>query len=263
MFRDESSKVMQKAHASWGVDKPASVGSPGNHPSSASSSSSSSVSSWGSSSPSSTTSSEGQSPPYRRSSASSVVPASTLHVITPKMYRKVEPTIEQKGLQFFLDRYLLGQPDAPANNEQLAAYSSGPAAMQNVMIAVGLAGLSNTVGDRAMNMFSRQKYTQALKQVQGLIAAKPTASTTVIPPLRIVVTLALFEVSLQPRPCPCSPPAKRRPWLMPNTHRSSKAAATNCQRALPMYIYSALSRFYAVLCLYAAPHKVAYGASSN
>lgn len=120
------------------------------------------------------------------------------------MYRKVEPTIEQKGLQFFLDRYLLGQPDAPTNNEQLAAYSSGPAAMQNVIIAVGLAGLSNTVGDRAMNMLSRQKYTQALTQVQGLIAAKPTASTTVIPPLRIVVTLALFEVSLQPRPCPCS-----------------------------------------------------------
>lgn len=35
---------------------------------------------------------------------------------------------------------------------------------------------------------------------------------------------------------------------MSNTYRSFKAAATNCQRALPMYIYSAPSHFYAVLC---------------
>lgn len=260
MFRDESSKVIQKAHASWGVDKVATVGSPGQH-SSYASSSSSSASSWGSSSPSSTTSSEGQSPPHRRSSAGSVVPDGTLHIITPKMYRKVEPTIEQRGLQFFLDRYLLGQPDAPANNEQLASYSSGPAAMQNVMIAVGLAGLSNTVGDRAMNMLSRQKYTQALTQVQGLIASKPTGSATVIPPLRIVVTLALFEVSFQP----LGPalPAAGRPSLMSYTYRSFKAAATNCRQALPMFIFSAPSRFCAVLCPYAAPRRVACGAFCN
>lgn len=111
------------------------------------------------------------------------------------MYMRIEPTIEQKGYQFFLDRYLLGQPDAPQNSEQLAAYASGPDALQNVMVAVGLAGLSNTQGDRAMNTLSRQKYTDALRQTSQLIATKPTQPGAVMFPVRAVITLALFEVS--------------------------------------------------------------------
>ncbi|KAK8034769.1 hypothetical protein PG993_009764 [Apiospora rasikravindrae] len=123
-----------------------------------------------------------------------VIPLVDRQTVSPRICMTVEPTIEQKGYRFFLDRYLLGQPDAPQNSEQLAAYASGPDALQNVMVAVGLAGLSNTQGDKAMNVLSRQKYTDALRQTSQLIAAKPTKPGAVMFPVRAVITLALFEI---------------------------------------------------------------------
>ncbi|KAK8136653.1 hypothetical protein PG984_004593 [Apiospora sp. TS-2023a] len=191
MFRDETSKVVQKSHASWKTASPDQA-QQAHQPSSASSAAST-HSPWSSSSPSSTTSSEGHSPPSRRSSTAVALSRNT-RATSPKIYMRIEPTIEQKGYQFFLDRYLLGQPDAPQNSEQLAAYASGPDALQNVMVAVGLAGLSNTQGDRAMNNLSRQKYTDALRQTSQLIAAKPTNPGAVMFPVRAVITLALFEI---------------------------------------------------------------------
>ncbi|KAK8058960.1 hypothetical protein PG994_009408 [Apiospora phragmitis] len=188
MFRDETSKVVQKSHASWGTTSPDQA-----HQPSSATSAVSTYSPWSSSSPSSTTSSDGSSPPSRRPSTA-VAAIRKSQAVSPRICMRVEPTIEQKGYRFFLDRYLLGQPDAPTNSEQLAAYASGPDALQNVMVAVGLAGLSNTQGDRAMNVLSRQKYTDALRQTSQLIAAKPTQPGAVMFPVRAVITLALFEI---------------------------------------------------------------------
>ncbi|KAK8111550.1 uncharacterized protein PG998_008007 [Apiospora kogelbergensis] len=188
MFRDETSKVVQKSHASWGTTSPDQA----NPPSSATSAANS-YSPWSSSSPSSTTSSDTTSPLSRRSSTA-VATIRNPPFVMPGICMNVEPTIEQKGYRFFLDRYLLGQPDAPENSEQLAAYASGPDALQNVMVAVGLAGLSNTKGDRAMNVLSRQKYTDALRQTSQLIAAKPSQPGAAMFPVRAVITLALFEI---------------------------------------------------------------------
>jgi hypothetical protein len=103
--------------------------------------------------------------------------------------------MEQRGLEFFIQRYLMRNPEAPQTAEQLAVYSNRNDAMQSVMLAVGLAGLSNIKGDKAMNLLSRQKYTMALKQTGQLIATKPTSPLSVMAPLRAVVTLALFEVT--------------------------------------------------------------------
>ncbi|KAK6834278.1 hypothetical protein PG987_008972 [Apiospora arundinis] len=188
MFRDETSKVVQKSHASWGTTSPDQA-----HQPSSASSVTNSYSPWSSSSPSSTTSSDIPSPVSRRASTA-VAALRNRQAVAPGICMTVEPTIEQKGYRFFLDRYLMGQPDAPQNSEQLAAYASGPDALQNVMVAVGLAGLSNTQGDRAMNVLSRQKYTDALRQTSQLIAAKPSQPGAVMFPVRAVITLALFEI---------------------------------------------------------------------
>lgn len=118
-----------------------------------------------------------------------------LELLSPKMYGAVMPTLEQRGLDFFIQRYLMRNPEAPQTAEQLAVYSNRSDAMQSVMLAVGLAGLSNIQGDRAMNLLSRQKYTLALRQTGQLISTKPSDPLSLMAPLRAVVTLALFEVA--------------------------------------------------------------------
>ncbi|KAH8200239.1 hypothetical protein TruAng_005575 [Truncatella angustata] len=109
-------------------------------------------------------------------------------------YARVEPTIDQRGLQFFVDQYLMKTPDAPSLGRHLAVYSGSSEAMQTIMIAVGLAGLSHKQGDRAMNLVARQKYTTAMKQTRQLIATGPNDAVSVMAPLRAVVSLAMFEV---------------------------------------------------------------------
>jgi hypothetical protein len=117
-----------------------------------------------------------------------------MELLSPKMQTRVEPTMEQRGLQFFIEQYLMKTPDAPSADRHLAVYSGSTEAMQTVMIAVGLAGLSHKKGDRAMNLVARQKYTTALKQTSQLIAAGPADAIAVMGPLRAVVSLAMFEV---------------------------------------------------------------------
>lgn len=117
-----------------------------------------------------------------------------MELLSPKIQAKVEPTVEQRGLQFFIEQYLMKTPDAPSLDRHLAVYSGSTEAMQNVMIAVGLSGLSHRQEDRAMNLVARQKYTTALKQTGQLIAAGPSDAISVMGPLRAVVTLAMFEV---------------------------------------------------------------------
>ncbi|KAI2639667.1 hypothetical protein GGS26DRAFT_277816 [Hypomontagnella submonticulosa] len=177
MFRDESSKVIQKAHAQWG-----SSGSP-TDPSGglALASSSSSVSAWASESPSSSS----DSPP-------AATPVPQREVAPERVPKKVDLSMEQQGLQFYINRYLMGHPDSPRTGDQVAAYFSSADAAQNIMIAVGLAGLSNLQGDKNMNLFARSKYVAALKQTGQLIASNDPSG--LIPRLRSVVTLALFEV---------------------------------------------------------------------
>ncbi|KAH8668336.1 hypothetical protein BX600DRAFT_254071 [Xylariales sp. PMI_506] len=182
MFRDESSKVIQKAHAQWGAG-----GSP---PSAASASSSAS---W-TSSPSSSTS-EARSPPADGTeSSAAIILNRNMQLLSPRIHATVEPTLEQRGIQFFIDNYLMKTPDAPQASQHLAVYSGSSPAMQSVMMAVGLAALSNKQGDRAMNLIARQKYTTALKQTGQLIASRPIDTPSVMSPLRAVVMLALFEV---------------------------------------------------------------------
>ncbi|KAI1453603.1 hypothetical protein F4805DRAFT_362089 [Annulohypoxylon moriforme] len=179
MFRDESSKVIQKAHAQWG-----SSGSPTDATGSSSlASSSSSTSIWTQESPASTSTSD--SPPAD-------TPIATRDLTPARIPRKVDLNVDQQGMQFYINRYLMNHPDSPKTRDQVAEYFSSADSAQNVMVAVGLAGMSNLLGNKNMNLLARSKYVTALKQTGQLIASNNPAG--LIARLRSVVSLALFEV---------------------------------------------------------------------
>ncbi|TRX89581.1 hypothetical protein FHL15_009490 [Xylaria flabelliformis] len=182
LFRDESSKVIQRAHAQWGT------GTPGSPPDGSSESSSPSSGSVASISPSRR---------IPRATAGSVPlpPATTAQeIIGPRIPRRVEPNLDQRGLKFYVERYLLNHPDSPRTPELMELYFGNDETIRNVMIAVGLAGMSNLLGNKSMNLAARSKYVTALKQTGQLIANASRDPRTIVKPLRSIVTLALFEV---------------------------------------------------------------------
>ncbi|XXG96476.1 SAGA complex subunit Sgf73 [Hypoxylon texense] len=173
MFRDESSKVIQKAHAQWG-----SSGSPIDASGSTAGSSSSA---WGNESLSGSS-----------DSPSSSTPSPPQDVVSARLPKRMDLNMEEQGMQFYINRYLMNHPDSPRTRDQVAAYCAAADTTQNVMIAVGLAGLSNLQGDKNLNLIARSQYVAALKHTGQLIAANDPAS--LVARVRSVVTLALFEV---------------------------------------------------------------------
>lgn len=195
MFRDESTKVIQKAQAQWGQDgmpddstasssrssKPSRTSSLSSGPGQAVAESSrmaeaSRQSSWQlvspattqSTSPSlSTTSSTYTS---RRSASSATLPRSknrqlsspdadsdarsaiavrAPHFEDVTLYSPPVTTLDDRGVQFYINKFLVGHPDEPKTVGDL---SSTPwlwdPALQHVMAAVGLAGLSNLTDNK-------------------------------------------------------------------------------------------------------------------
>ncbi|KAF4456934.1 hypothetical protein F53441_1058 [Fusarium austroafricanum] len=229
MFRDESSKVIQKAHAQWGVGE----SSEGLSTQTSSSSLSSSYSSNASTQASSVSASSSLTSQHSYSGPTSVVssnksfkdgwptsPASTASQQTssptppspaPSSYHhtssKTQPiliqpsrlptpidsTLEEQGVQFYVNRYLIGHPDEPRSPGDLpnTEWLWDPA-VQDVMAAVGLASLSNLKGDPNMMTIARQKYGMALRQTGRLVQTSSMPDFEVT--MRSVVMLAMFEV---------------------------------------------------------------------
>lgn len=104
--------------------------------------------------------------------------------------------MDERGVQFYVSRYLIGQPDGPRTSEELDAYCNGTDAMQSIVVAVGLAGLSNLRGDRDLNLYAREKYVSALRHTGQLVLSSQARRDHVGFGLGVksVVTLALFEV---------------------------------------------------------------------
>ncbi|KAI1437746.1 hypothetical protein GGR50DRAFT_692012 [Xylaria sp. CBS 124048] len=187
MFRDESSKVIQKAHAQWGT--------PGSPQGSADGDQKSPTISEKATASTTTTLPLNHRPSPTSSSAISSRSPSAMHKIAePKLPPKIEPNLDQRGLKFYMERYLLNHPDSPGDPELREVYFSNEEAMRNVMVAVGLAGMSNLLGNKSMNLVARSKYVAALKQTGQLITSVSRDYLTVVKPLRSIVTLALFEV---------------------------------------------------------------------
>ncbi|KAH7041299.1 uncharacterized protein B0I36DRAFT_233969 [Microdochium trichocladiopsis] len=180
MFRDESSKVIQKAHAQWG----------GPHSATSPTSSSSSSSSDSSSPPPIL---ENESPIRGTTSTSSLV---ARHDVRPmSIDLSVGPNLDERGLQFYITRYLMNHPDAPIGPDGTVIYVPQHDALQNVQIAVGLAGLGNMRSDSQLTMLSRQRYIMSLRETGALIASTPrTEVQTIGSAIRSIVTMALYEV---------------------------------------------------------------------
>ncbi|RGP69756.1 hypothetical protein FLONG3_7708 [Fusarium longipes] len=238
MFRDESSKVIQKAHAQWGVGDSASEGlstqtsssslasSYASNASTHSSSSSTSLNTHSSTIsnaslqagwPTSPISTPGQqtfppTPPSPSSSSTlskSSAANPTLHGFTqpPRLPTPIDSSIEDQGVQFYVNRYLIGHPDEPrypgdlTNTEWL-----WDPAVQDIMAAVGLASLSNLRSDSSMMTMARQKYGLALRQTGRLIQSSSMPDFEVT--MRSVVMLAMFEV------CALTPDAVQYPPML-------------------------------------------------
>ncbi|OLN81620.1 White-opaque regulator 1-like protein 2 [Colletotrichum chlorophyti] len=212
MFRDESTKVIKKAHAQWGVSEGPENGSKRSNASTASSPLSLSPAHSRKSTPNhSRTTSQSDVSPASRSASFSASPSSSykhaesasptaLPVIKQEFSREmtppnwhIGPTLEEQGIQFYVNRYLLGHPDEPKSGKDLATepWIWHPA-LQDVMSAVGLAGLYNLTGKAEMMATAREKYGSALRQTGQLIQPPHTPSIDVT--MRSVVALAMFEV---------------------------------------------------------------------
>ncbi|KAL3291943.1 peroxisomal adenine nucleotide transporter 1 [Colletotrichum asianum] len=213
MFRDESKKVIKKAHAQWGVPE----GSENENGSTILSTSTAPTppSSSPAYSRKSTPTSGGNTSRSGKASASpvsaSVSPSSSHHspgsvspmvlpIVKQEPVRetspltiRVGPTLEEQGLQFYVNRYLVGHPDEVKSASDLASepWVWHPA-LQDVMCAVGLAGLHNLTGNIEMMSMAREKYGSALRQTGKLIRPPHTPSIDVT--MRVVVALAMFEV---------------------------------------------------------------------
>ena len=231
MFRDESSKVIQKAHAQWGgPNDPAEASSVSPSPPPATTTTAAATTSSASSAdadqtlpaseePSSSVSlspSEARSPPQRKSSSvlrananararpPSASSAKAKAAETDRLWRPLD-NLEEAGINFCLTRYIVDQLDEPPSREVFSSLSwIWTPAYQNVMVAVGLAGMSHLKGDPKLMMTARQKYGVALRQTGQLIQNRvaPTTYAT----MHLVVMLALFEVRLSLLALPKSAP---------------------------------------------------------
>jgi hypothetical protein len=175
MFRDESTKVMQKAHAQWGGEEPEA----GSSASVTSSEPSQSAISHGN-----TTSTLGTSP----------TSGSSHYVLVPQSpsINTLGPSLEEQAVNFYINRYIIGHPDEPRNADELAdiPWIWSPL-LNDAMVAVGLAGLSNLRADRELMNIARHRYGKALRQTGQLLGSNVAPSHEA---MRLVVMLAIFEV---------------------------------------------------------------------
>ncbi|KAB5569997.1 hypothetical protein GE09DRAFT_1054910 [Coniochaeta sp. 2T2.1] len=183
MFRDENTKVMQKAHAQWGV--PGSSDGP-------SMSSPSSGSPLSAGSPLAFVNADGTPLPATPVSRRSSVAQQAL-LIASKLPQTVPPTFFEKGIQFYVDHYILGYPQEAKTAADLrdAPWMSTPDVAE-VMAAVGLSGLSNLTRDNEIDLAARQKYGLVLRNMAKSITNPARLDPRVA--VKMVVLLAMFEV---------------------------------------------------------------------
>jgi hypothetical protein len=189
MFRDESAKVMQKAHAQWGVGEEGIEAGTATSYDDAAPSSKSPTPSFGGDiiqlSPVQTL----PSPPASHSGFSAVKGTRDPATVQPSIL----PTLEEQGFQFYVNRYLVGHPDEAMSLDELRSDTLlWDPALKDVSAALGLASLSNLRGDYEMMIDARKQYGKALRMAGLMLTIKDPSSVDVT--ARLVVYLALFEV---------------------------------------------------------------------
>ncbi|KAI6357567.1 hypothetical protein MCOR25_007611 [Pyricularia grisea] len=208
MFRDESSKVMQKAHAQWGAEP--STAAPG----------SSNNADTGSAAPPSSSSPVASSPNGSDLASSPNYSVKPLSAVSARGRRPAQPwspqygqqglvpraatwptpppqhigaTWQDKGVQFFIDHYVLGLPDEASD---ITGLRSQPWVFQHTlqqsMAAVGLAGLANLRSSKELAATARQMYGNALRDTGKTLARAQDQPIDFL--IRNVLMLAMFEI---------------------------------------------------------------------
>jgi hypothetical protein len=192
MFRDESSKVMQKAHAQWGVTEPSELGDPSSTSPISTASSSSSSSSVGSTR-SRSSGTPGSAQPSSPATSLSANQRRRRGPEGPQLPAEITVTPGEKGIRFYIDNYILGLPDEPKSAKELQGLRwLHSCEMRNIMAAVGLAAMSNLSGDKALNTLAKHHYGQVLQTIASSMRNMATLDVDVV--LRTVVIMAVYEV---------------------------------------------------------------------
>ncbi|KAK0674247.1 hypothetical protein QBC41DRAFT_309674 [Cercophora samala] len=196
MFRDESSKVIKRAHQQWGVPETSEQGEASGSSPTSSTSSSSTTSPTSTSTPSLIST--------RRRVAASQSPQSTSSVITfkreaPEVGYRVTKEIPinavDRAIQFYIEHYVIGLPDEPKVGQELQGRPWVHSAItREIMAAVGLASLSNIRGDKKLSTISKQHYGRALQNISSSIMAKHVPELDLDLILRAVVMMAMYEM---------------------------------------------------------------------
>ncbi|KAK3313531.1 hypothetical protein B0H66DRAFT_536794 [Apodospora peruviana] len=181
MFRDESTKVIQRAHAQWGVSESFEAGEPSGSSPTSSIASPSSSSRSSRTSVSETSSSKASPPPDEDSLSWITVP------------KEIYANRSDQAIRFFIEHYIVGHPDEPKVGRELQGvrWIHSPQ-IQHAMAAVGLASMSNLAGDKELQVMARQKYGLTLQQMATSIQNLQSIDLDVS--IRTVILLALFEV---------------------------------------------------------------------
>jgi hypothetical protein len=163
MFRDESSKVIKKAHAQW-------TGDPGQ------------------------SSNDSLSQP-NTSEARRRQPSAEPNAECIKMIKSIDGTITDRAAEFYLQNFLFGYPNEPKTGADIninTDWISAPG-VSDVMAAVGMVALGNLRSDGDMVTAAREKYILVLQQTSKSL--QDIKSQNFYAMMRSVVILAMFEVS--------------------------------------------------------------------
>ncbi|KIH88135.1 hypothetical protein SPBR_06856 [Sporothrix brasiliensis 5110] len=110
------------------------------------------------------------------------------------MLKGPNPTLFDRGLQFYLDHYLYGHPESPPKSgviEVDTPWILDPAT-RTIAAAVGMAGIANLKGDDQIQMLARDNYGIGLKMT-AMTIDKPGLDT-LNHVMRSIVLLAMFEI---------------------------------------------------------------------
>ncbi|KAK3295677.1 uncharacterized protein B0H64DRAFT_322315 [Chaetomium fimeti] len=110
-----------------------------------------------------------------------------------RLIKEICATPVDKGIQFYIEHYIIGLPDEPRAGHELRGIKwVHSRATRDIIAAVGLAGLSNLTGDKEMNTLSKHHYGLALHNMASSVRDMGSIELDLI--MRTVVMMAMYEV---------------------------------------------------------------------
>ena len=111
-----------------------------------------------------------------------------------RLTQEIHASPLERGKQFYLHHYVIGLPDEARSGQELQGVNWLHANLtQDIMAAIGLAGLSNLTGDKETGTLAKHHYGLALQSIALTVRNMATADLDLL--LRSVIMMAMYEVS--------------------------------------------------------------------